>query len=102
MPDKIFKEETKKVGRAKQITNRQRKTYQTKIYAEGRVCAEDGCKTILSIHNKNAYCSSCKMRGLHLDLVPRKDSQPVKTIVSDGQELIVYGSYKQSSVPKIE
>lgn len=90
------------MGRARQRRNLQHKTYQTKIYDEGRVCAGDGCKTILSIHNKNAYCGSCRMQGLHPDLVPRKDSQPVRTIASDGQELIVHGSYKPGSVPKEE
>jgi hypothetical protein len=30
---------------------------QSRTYATGRVCAEEGCKTRLSIYNESDYCS---------------------------------------------
>jgi hypothetical protein len=30
---------------------------QSRTYAVGRVCAEDGCSTRLSIYNESDYCS---------------------------------------------
>lgn len=84
------------------IRHRQYSTYKTEIYAGGRICIVDGCKTILSIYNKSDYCGSCKIRGLYLDFVPRKDSQPVRTIISDGHELVVYGTSKLGPAPREE
>ena len=103
MLEKIFEEVLKKAVKSTSRRYRQhRTTYRTKIYAEGRICAGDGCETILNMYNKNAYCGSCRMRNPFYRSRDA-DSMPVRTITSDGHEaLTTYGGHRPGSIPKEE